>query len=206
MIVITTAGEYYSVKGNVKTVEKFTEVVKAPSLEFFMEESSRYMGTDDNGQPKYKLNKYLNVRGKLKRDLLPHILRRKYTDFVRVRKCVIEDITAPGVDGTSAGKLEGLPISLMNRVSLGEIVKQKKIPIDVNDYMDIDELRTDIMNFFEDADTFLKTYKEKNEKRNMEREYLQLNGLLDVAALDVAVTPALATPAPKAIKGKSIIE
>src|SRR5574343_1145597 len=90
MITIQVTGEFYSVVGNLKTMKQFTEVVKAPSLEFFKEESRRYIGTDDKGNLKYELRSFLNVRGKMKKELLPQLLKRKYTDFVRGRKCSIE--------------------------------------------------------------------------------------------------------------------
>lgn len=171
MITIQVTGEFYSVVGNLKTMKQFSEVVKAPSLEFFREESRRYMGTDDKGNLKYELRSFLNVRGKMKKELLPQLLKRKHTDFVRVRKCSIEKIEGDvGLE---------LPITLMSREQIGELVKSKKMPMDVNEYMSIDDLRTDVMMYLEDAEIFLQTYKAKRDKLKMDKEYLELNGLVD---------------------------
>ena len=178
MITIQVTGEFYSVVGNLKTMKQFSEVVKAPSLEFFKEESRRYMGTDDKGNLKYELRSFLNVRGKMKKELLPQLLKRKYTDFVRVRKCSIEKIEGDvGLE---------LPITLMSREQIGELVKAKKMPMDVNEYMSIDDLRTDVMMYLEDAEIFLQTYKAKRDKLKLDKEYLELNGLVDTAPVAIS--------------------
>jgi hypothetical protein len=173
-ISIHTTGEYYSINGTVKQIKPFKEVVRAPSLEFFRQTNERYMGTDDNGKLKFKTNSFINVRGVLKKRLMPQILVRKYPDFVRIRKVTIHEIVSD--DGSA---LE-LPLQLMSRPQIASYIKTRQIPLDAAEYMDIDELRSDVDLYQQNPDVFLAGQEKRRTKRAEEREFMELNNLNDL--------------------------
>lgn len=183
-ITINVSGEYYSVQGTVKQVKDFTETIKAPSLEFFRQTNQKYLGTDDSGKLMFRTNSFINIRGRLKKQLLPQLLTKKYPDFVRIRKITIDSILSS--DGAT---IPELPVVLQSREQLAELIKARQMPIDPASYMDLDALRSDILLFQEDPDTFMAGYAARQAKRAEEREFMELNNLVPAA------------PAPK--KGKS---
>lgn len=177
-IAIKCHGEFYAKNGQLKLTLPFEEVVKAPSLKFFEQTSTKLMGTDDNGQLKFKESSFLNVRGQLKKKLLPIILSKKYQgQFVRVRGVTIDEITSDTSTETIA-----LPINLMSFTQLGALIKERNIPLDITAYVDVDDLRTDISEYLEDPDTFQHNYARKAKKRAEERAFMELNNLLPAQA------------------------
>ena len=177
-IAIKCHGEYYARNGQLKLTLPFEEIVKAPSLKFFEQTSTKLTGTDDNGQLKFKDTTFLNVRGVLKKKLLPLILQNKFQgQFIRVRSVVIDEVSS-----TSPVETTDLPINLMSLTQLGALIKSRNIPIDVNSYVNVDEARTDVSEYIEDPDTFQLNYKRKSAKRSEEREFMELNNLMPQAA------------------------
>ena len=168
-------GTYYFKTEKDKGIREFREVVKAPSMHFFNETFTKLTGTDDNGKLTFRDTTFPNVRGRLKKKLLPVILSNKasqYPNFVRIRGVVIDEIVSDGKE-----RLD-LPINLMSIAQLTEFIKDRRMPIDAASYMEIDELRTDVMEYQEDPDTFLKNRARKDQRRADEKEFLALNNLL----------------------------
>jgi hypothetical protein len=193
-IIIATHGEYYYKSENIKGKKAFTQIVKVPNMEFFRQTSVRSMGTDDEGKIKYKETSFLNVRGILKKRLLPLMLPNKYSDFVRVRSVTIDEI----VDST--GAVIDLPLALRSRGQLIELCKDKTIPIQAENYIDIDELRTDIKEYLESPADFLLTLEKRTKARKEEKSFLELNDLdnIDIAKVDGVTTgEAAEKPKPK---------
>jgi hypothetical protein len=191
-IQIKCHGEFYSRDGQLKLTIPFVEIVKAPSLKFFEQTNTRYTGTDDNGQLQFKDTTFLNVRGVLKKKLLPLILQNKHQGrFVRVRKVMIDEVTAASADET-----KDLPINLMSISQLSHLIKQRNIPLDPNSYVTVDELRTDITEYQDDPDVFQRNYAHKSAKRRSEREFMELNNLLPS-------TPSLPQPEAPQPQGKA---
>jgi hypothetical protein len=179
-IIISTHGEYYYKSAATKGKKPFTQIVKVPDMEFFRQTAVRYIGTDDDGKAQYKETSFLNVRGMIKKKLLPLLLPNKYSDFVRVRSVTIDEIVA------SDGEVLDLPVQLMSRTQLVQLCKNKKIPIDAVNYLNIDELRTDIIEYQENPDIFLQTLEKRTKKRLEEKKFLELN---DLAPAEEAAKP-----------------
>lgn len=176
-IIIKCHGEFYAREGQLKLTKPFEETVRAPSLKFFEQSFEKYTGTDDNGNLTFRTSKSVNVRGQLKKRLLPIILKSKYAGvFVRVRGVIIDSITG------ERGEALDLPITLMSIPQLAQRVEKHNIPIDPNSYVNVDELRTDIMEYEQDPENFKRTYQRRKEKRAEEREFMEMNGLLPAAA------------------------
>lgn len=174
MITIKTHGEYYFKTENLKGRKPFVQVINAPSLGFFKQTTVRYTGTDDDGKLKFQETEFVNVRGIIKKKLLPLLLAPKHSDFIRVRSVTIDEIIE------SDGKPIVLPITLQSRNQLIELCQVKKYPIEAASYLDIDELRADIMEYQVDPDAFLRTLERKNKQRLEERDFLSMNGLIPV--------------------------
>ena len=191
-LTIKCHGEFYSKQGQLKLTVPFTETVKAPNLKFFEQTATKYTGTNDAGELQFKDSTFTNVRGVLKKKLLPLILAKKYAGtYVRVRGVTIDEITADGNDNIE------LPINLMSINQLAGMIKLKNVPIDAFSYVNVDELRTDVMEYLTDPDVFKRNYARKSKKRDEEKEFMSLNNLLDTPA----ALPVGAVPAPKASKG-----
>lgn len=180
MITIKCHGEYYFKSENLKGRKPFEQIIKAPNLEFFKQTAVRYTGTDDDGKMKFKETEFVNVRGIIKKKLLPLLLTPKYPDFIRVRSVTIDEIISPD------GKSLELPVTLQSRNQLIDLCKTKKIPVDAASYLDIDELRSDILEYQTDPDIFLRNMEFKNKKRSEEREFMALNDLIPP---EVTATP-----------------
>lgn len=193
-ITIKTHGEYYYKNDRDKGRKAFTQELKAPSLEFFRQTSVRYTGTNEDGSLKFKENVFINVRGIVKKKLLPMILQRRLPDFARVRSVTIDEISSD-----DKNEVLDLPVTLQSRPQLAHLIKTKKMPLDADSYMDIDELRSDILEYQEDADTFLKNMAKRNKRRNEELEFMKLNGLTDAPAVKVPGKGAPEKPAPASI-------
>jgi hypothetical protein len=172
-ITIKCHGVFYYKTEREKGTKPFSMDVRAPSLDFFNETTQKYMGTDDNGNKKFATRSFINVRGQLKRRLLPILLGKKFTDFARVRYVVIDEVLSE--DDTNLD----LPVTLRSKPQLAALVKQLRAPIDAQDYLDIDELRTDILEFQQDADTFMKDKSRRDKKRSEERSFMDMNDLQD---------------------------
>jgi len=168
---IKCRGQYYYRDERQKGIKQYEVEVKAPSLSFFEESTQRYAGVDQDNKPIYNERKYVNVRGILKKRLLPVILRNKFPDFARIRFVTIEEIVS--LDGE---RLD-LPLTLRSRNQLHEMTVDKNIPIDVREYLEIDELRTDIMEYLEDSTSFLERKPSKDAKRSEEKAFLEMNQL-----------------------------
>lgn len=193
-LAIKCHGQFYAREGQLKLMKEFEEIVRAPSLKFFEQTNTRYTGTDDNGQLQFRETSFINVRGVLKKKLLPMILSKKFPGvFVRVRGVVIDEVQAEGND-----KLE-LPVQLMSFAQMGELIKQRRFPLDVGSYLDIDELRTDYLEYEQDPEAFKRNVERKAKKRSEEREFMELNGLMP----NMASTPV---SAPKTAKRKGIVD
>lgn len=168
-------GTYYFKSEKDKGIREFRETVKAPSMQFFNETFTKLTGTDDKGNLTFRDTTFPNVRGRLKKKLLPVILSNKnsqYPNFVRIRGVVIDEIIAEGKE-----KLD-LPINLMSVAQLTDLIRDRRMPIDASSYIDVDELRTDVMEFQEDPEMFIKNRARKDQRRADEKEFLALNNLL----------------------------
>lgn len=168
---IFTHGRYYFKTDTQKGTKEFSFVVRAASLEMFRETSQKYMGTDDNGQAKYKTNSYLNIRGQLKKRLLPILLGKKFLDFARVRYVVIDEIVS------ETGEKLDLPINLRSRKQLETLVREEKFPIVSEEYLEIDDLRADILQYIQEPETFLHQKPTKDRRRQEERSFMELNDM-----------------------------
>jgi hypothetical protein len=172
-IKITVHGRYYYKTESAKGTKPYEFVVRSPSLEMYRETSQKYMGTDDNGRPKYKTNSYLNIRGQLKKRLLPILLSKKFTDFARVRYVVIDEVVS------ETGEKLDLPINLRSKKQLAQMILDEKMPIDVSEYLEIDELRADIVQYIQEPEAFLNQKTLKDKRRQEERSFLEMNDLGD---------------------------
>lgn len=168
-ISIKCHGAYYYRTDNQKGIKEYAIEVFAPSLEYFHETSRKYTGTDDNGVKQFAERSYLNVRGRLKKQLLPILLQRKHADFARVRYVVIDEIIGEG--------LHDLPVQLQSKEQLRKVVSDERIPVNVDEYLEIDELRTDILEYREDASSWLRDKSRRDKRRMEEREFIRLNSL-----------------------------
>ena len=187
-------GQFYARERQLKMMKEFDEIVRAPSLKFFEQTNTRYTGTDDNGQLQFRETSFINVRGVLKKKLLPMILAKKFPGvFVRVRGVVIDEVTSEGNEAID------LPVQLMSFKQLGALIAQRKFPLDVNSYLDIDELRTDYLEYEQDPEAFKRNFERKAKKRSEEREFMELNGLTP----NTAPSPV---SAPKTGKKKGVAE
>jgi len=179
-IKIVCHGQYYFKTETAKGAKSFETTVYAKSLEMFREHSRRYEGTEEDPvthlqKAKYKESSYVNVRGQLKRRLLPVLLKDKVENFVRIRYVVIDEIIS--LDGSELD----LPIQLRSKKQLSLQIRRENIPINPNDYVDIDELRSDVLEYCTDPELFLRDKDKKAKKREEEREFRRLNGLEEEA-------------------------
>jgi len=172
-VLIKCHGQYYYRDERQKGIKHYIIDVKAPSLSFFQESTKRYVGLDDDSKPKYEERVYLNVRGVLKKRLLPVLLRKKFMDFARIRFVTIDEIVS------LTGEELDLPLTLRSKTQLQELINQKKMPIDPDEYLEIDELRTDILEYQTDADAFLKRKPKKDIRRQEERAFMEMNELTE---------------------------
>lgn len=177
-IVIKCHGEFYAKEGQLKLTKLFDETVKAPSLKFFEQTFEKYTGTSDDGKLQFRSSTAINVRGQLKKKLLPMILSSKFPGvFIRVRGVVVDSIL--GEDGA----VLDLPLNLMSIPQLAKRVQDHNIPVDPSSYINVDELRTDIMEYEQDPENFKRTYQRKRQKRAEEREFRELNNLMPKAEI-----------------------
>jgi hypothetical protein len=175
-ITIKCHGEYYSREGQLKFIRPFREDVNVPSLKFFEETTDRYIGTDDKGKLQFRSTTFTNVRGKMKKKLLPLILNQKYEgSFIRVRNVVIDEVVMDPKEATE------LPITLMSMAQLGALAKQQNIPLDPDSYVNVDELRSDILEYKQSPELFQENYARKQAKRVEERSFREMNGLIPKA-------------------------
>jgi hypothetical protein len=172
-IKIATHGRFYYKSETAKGTKPFVLVVRARSLEMFRESSQKYIGTDDNGRAQFRTNSYLNIRGQLKKRLLPILLSKTYPDFARVRFVTIDEITAE--DGSTLD----LPVNLRSRTQLVEMVRDEKMPIDPAEYLEIDDLRTDILEYIQHPEIFLENKPIKDRRRQEERDFITMNDMGD---------------------------
>ena len=178
-LLVRTHGQYYFKTDTAKGVKSFSREVKAPSLEFFKETVKKYIGSEIDPRtqlsvPKYKDQSFINIRGQLKKRLLPVLLAREYLDFARIRFVSIDEIIS--LDGQ---KLD-LPISLRSREQLQELIEDEKMPLNSADYIDIDELRNDIYEYLESPDTFMSGKSLRDKRRAEEKIFREMNGLSDI--------------------------
>lgn len=176
-IEISVHGRYYYKTETQKGTKPYDYVVRAASLEMFRESSQKYMGTDDNGAPKFRTNSYLNVRGQLKKRLLPILLGRKFPDFARVRYVVIDEVRS------LTGEKLNLPIDMRSKTQLAEMIRDEKMPINVDEYIELDDLRADILSYIQEPEVFLKQQPIKSRRRQEEQQFLEMNGLADEGSL-----------------------
>ena len=173
-IKIFTHGRYYYKTETAKGTKPFVQVVRAASLEMFRETSQKYTGTEEDPKtklqvPKFRVNSYLNIRGQLKKRLLPILLSRLYPEFARVRYVVIDEVIS------EKGEKLDLPVNLRSKKQLATMVADEKIPIDVNEYLEIDDLRADILSYIQEPETFLRDKPLKDRRRQEERSFLEMN-------------------------------
>lgn len=168
---ILTHGQYYFKTETAKGIKPFTMTVRAKSLEMFRETSQKYTGTDDGGRAMFRTNSYLNIRGQLKKRLLPILLRRDKPDFARVRFVTIDEIVS------ETGEALDLPVNLRSRAQLEKMLKDEKIPIDSAEYLEVDDLRSDILGYLEAPEEFLRSKPLKDRRRQEERDFMAMNDL-----------------------------
>jgi len=176
-IKIAVHGKYYYKTETAKGTKDYSLTVRAASLEMFRESSQKYMGTDDAGRAKYRSTSYLNIRGQLKKRLLPILLGRKYVDFARVRYVIIDSVVSE-----AGGRLD-LPIDLRSKAQLEAMIREEKIPIAVEEYLEIDDLRQDILQYIQEPEVFLKAQPAKARRRAEDKSFLELNDLNDEETL-----------------------
>lgn len=164
-------GQYYYKDSVNKGIKEFTQDVYSPSLEMFRETSKKYTGPDDKGKATFKISSFINVRGQLKRRLLPVLLKKKFPDFARVRFVVIDEIIS--LDGSELD----LPITLRSKTQLSFQIKKEGMPLNVDDYVDIDDLRSDMLEYIQDPEAFLHGKAKRDKRRAEEREFIRMNDL-----------------------------
>jgi len=175
---IFTHGKFYYKTETAKGAKDFVQLVRVASLEIFRETAQKYLGTEEDPAThlqvaKFRTNSFLNVRGQLKKRYLPILLARKFPEFARVRYVVIDEIVS------ESGQALDLPIHLRSKAQLAELVRQKKMPIDPAEYVEVDELRHDILTYLENAEAFLKLKPQQDRRRQEERQFLELNDIQD---------------------------
>lgn len=170
-IQIKCRGMYYFKTDTAKGTKAYEITLMAPSLEFFKETAMKYTGTDENGKKTFSERSFINIRGALKKRLLPILLPKQVPDFARVKYVVIDEIIS------LSGEPLDLPIELRSRKQLSEYIKNEKIPIEPAEYLDIDELRFDILEYRNDPETFLQNKGQKDTKRAEERAFIEMNNL-----------------------------
>jgi hypothetical protein len=171
-ILIKTHGLYYFKTENAKGVREFTQEVKAPNLEYFRETNQKYLGTDDNGKLMFKTNSFINVRGQLKKKYLPMLIKLNDPQFVRVRLVTIDEIVPNDNQPIT------LPVQLMSFPQLTQYAKNRNIPVQTDTYLEIDDLRRDVLEYEAAPDGFLDVKASRDAKRQAEREFMRLNNLL----------------------------
>ena len=184
-ICIKTHGRYYYRTESAKGTKPFEINVRAASIEMFRETARKYTGTDDNGNAKYSQRSFLNIRGQLKKRLLPLLLRKKFPDFARVRFVIIDEIAS------ETGEKLDLPIDLRSRAQLTQLVKAEKIPLDPKDYLEIDELRHDIRMYLQEPETFLRDKPRLDKRRQEERAFMEMNDLEETLPPVIDKTPGI---------------
>jgi hypothetical protein len=193
-IKIMVHGRYYYKTETSKGTKPYSMVVRAASLEMFRETSQKYTGTDDNGRAMYRTNSYLNIRGQLKKRLLPILLSKKVTDFARVRFVVIDEIAS------ETGEKLDLPVNLRSQAQLVRMIADEKMPINPDEYLEIDDLRSDILEYIQSPETFLANQPARARKREEERNFLIMNNLddetLPPAPRDKKGGPPILDPSP----------
>jgi hypothetical protein len=172
-IEISVHGQYYYKTETLKGTKPFEMLVHAASIEMFRETSQKYTGTDDKGNSMFKTNSYLNIRGQLKKRLLPILLGKKFPDFARVRFVTIDEIKS------KTGEKLDLPLNLRSKAQLCEMIRDEKIPIDPEEYLEIDDLRTDILQYVQEPAIFLQQKPKKDRRRQEERQFIEMNDLGD---------------------------
>ena len=175
-ILVKLHGQYYWKTNNQKGIKNFTKEVRFPSLEIFRETTRKYIGTKINeetkiAEPQYKVQSIINIRGMLKRRFMPILLAKEFTDFARIRFVSIDEVVPLN------GQRLNLPINIQSREQLKEYLLEKSIPINADEYIDIDELRSDIFDYQNSPDTFLIQKSRKDRIRNDEREFLEMNAI-----------------------------
>jgi hypothetical protein len=185
-VLIKVHGMYYFKNDREKGTKSYVREIKAPSLEFFRETYRKYTGTDDNGNPKYKENSYLNVRGQLKRRILPLILPKTITDFARVKYVVIDEIVS--LDGA----VLDLPVDLCSLDQLAKFITAHDIPVKPDEYIDIDDLRADINAYQESPETFMADKPRKDKLRAEEKEFIAMNSLNETLPPRASKKPGIA--------------
>ena len=175
-ILVRVHGQYYWKTNDQKGIKNFVKEVRFPSMEIFRETTRKYIGTKVNeetklAEPQYLVNSIINIRGMLKRRYMPILLAREYSDFARIRFVSIDSVES--LDGQ---KLD-LPINIRSREQLASFLREKNIPIRADEYVDIDELRSDIYDYLSSPDTFLAQKSRKDRIRNDEREFMEMNSI-----------------------------
>jgi hypothetical protein len=51
------------------------------------------------------------------------------------------------------------------------------MPLSVDDYVDIDDLRSDMLEYVQDPEAFLRNKTKRDKRRNEEREFMRMNNL-----------------------------
>lgn len=198
-LTIKVHGEYYFKQDSTKGRKRYTLDVRAPSLEFFRQTTVKSRGTDDEGKIVLEEKSYLNVRGILKKRLVPAILERRVNDFARIRSVVIDEVIAENGE-----VLHDLPLPLMSLAQLKSYIHKKKLPIDSSAYMDIDELRTDIRDCETDEAAFFAGKAKKDKRRAEEKEFLELNQLETPLEVGQQVEEPLPAKKPKTSKAVGV--
>jgi hypothetical protein len=183
-ITIKCHGEYYYKNQASKGVKPFKSLdVRVPSMESFRETNERYMGTDDDGKAIFKTNTFLNVRGMLKKVLLPAIMKRRpgFEELVRVRGVVIEEVL-----GDTPQEVSELPVTLMSSHQIASLILAKKMPIDSTEYVDIDVLRKDVMEYQDNPEAFIRNKARREKTRKLDKEFMELNNLLEEPVAPIA--------------------
>ncbi len=148
---VRVSGTYYGNNGGMKVTESYDET-------FTMNEEAKKFG-------------FLSA---IRNFLLEERLKGKYKNYKRFRTHYITDVT----NITSPGK-PVMELALMNRAQVVKYIKQKDLPINIDLYPEISDLRQAVKSYHEGKETFLeyqeKRMKSKGTRLTLQRQLAELN-------------------------------
>lgn len=178
--------------------------VPAANVGIFEESTSRYQGSDEEGNPQYKTTSFMNYRGILKKKLLPLKLAKQYPDFLAIKTLEVEEVV--GVGGADVNDLE-LPITMLSLAQIKSYCQFhaiSKADIDPQSYLSLADLRTDLYDYMYSKEAF-RARKEKSQSRRANESAFRLANDIDADAI-LAKEPQTREPkgkvAPKPQKAK----
>lgn len=173
-------GRYFTQKDE-KTKERKTATFELPiaisDLTIFDQTAETYKGIrfDDKSNsmiPQFETTSFKNFLGIMKKKLLPRVMPSHFKDFYKIHTLYIDNVEM--LEGSETFKL---PIKLMNRGQLKTYLLEKQIPLNADDYLDIADLKSDIELYIEAPRRFEKTIESRKQRRKVEQDFMELNGL-----------------------------